>query len=351
MRYVNYPALLNQMKFQAPYRGTLNRYPLGDRKQSKKYFFHEKDADGNDLMRIIYGKRWVTEPSSKEEYDLMGEDSIYKSTDSVTGEVSYYKYNVLPNEIGIVRADNSFEFTGQSYYQGTMGILSTFASKGYFYRSSKHGGMLYRGIPRYDANETMIPIFKGLRVDCDTMMPDPKHTYKVVGTRVSRKNSKELIKRYEEFFSVAEAMMKAMPVRNFVDIAYEYINENSLWTGDGKAYWAYRANWEQIKDDAIEIMNSNPIDAAALFCAGLGERGIENFRWLLARLKDHGDIHEYGEQTAEEYFSPMQKAVRLMLYRSNPEVFKDVEFEFGKKYPASMWGYSILVDGQEVRQY
>ena len=39
------------------------------------------------------------------------------------------------------------------------------------------------------------------------------------------------------------------------------------------------------------------------------------------------------------------------IYRSTPELFKEVEYKAGRKYPANNWGIKVLVDGQQVKQY
>jgi hypothetical protein len=39
------------------------------------------------------------------------------------------------------------------------------------------------------------------------------------------------------------------------------------------------------------------------------------------------------------------------IYRATPELFKEVEYEGGKGFPANNWGIKVLVDGQQVKQY
>lgn len=348
MHYINYQALVNVMRTQKPYRGSTNRYPLANRKQSHKYFLHEKDADGNDFMRIIYGNRYESTPITKEIYDSMPEQgegySLHKYADGY--HIRYVKYDRVLNELGIVRPDNTFEFTGKSYRQGEMMLMSDFGNYGgYFKTDCKRGGMLYvKYSYKERQDEQVMPIFKGLRVDCDTMKPIPNHTYKLIGRRVNRKSSKEFLKQYEEFFKVSEAMMKVMPFSTFLSIAKDKLIEQNAYSD--QKYFRYSVNTDRALADAKALMKDSPIDAAALFCACLDGRGVGNFVWLLRH-----DSMVSTESTAEGLFIGMKRGVCNMLYRENPEILTEVEFEYGKPFPQSSWDYVIEVDGNVVEQY
>lgn len=348
MKYINYQTLVNTMRVQKPYRGTTNRFPLGNRKQSYKYFLKDTDENGEEILRIIYGKFFKTDEATEEMYDA-DPTNIHKSVYNENGiqHIKYYKYTELPNEMGIVRPDNSFEFTGQRYGQGEMTFLSSLTPyREYFKRDCKRGGMLYVG-NRTDSLITMMPIFRNLRVDCDTMKPDPKHRYEIVGRRVNRKESKEFLKQYEDFFKVSEVMMSNMTLSSFAEVCREKLDEIDGYT-NRSGYFLYRYNCLKIVEHAMTIMNDAPVDAAALFCIGMGSRGVDDFRYVVGRSHRNTDD---DTTFAEKYFTNMKRLICELLYENAPDVFAKVPFEFGKVFPQSSWGYQVYVDDVLVLQY
>ena len=65
---------------------------------------------------------------------------------------------------------------------------------------------------------------------------------------------------------------------------------------------------------------------------------------------------KYSWATSGEYdlvalFDTMKRKLNKEIYRNNDSVMKEVEYEMGKRYPASEWGVTITVDGKEVEQY
>ena len=110
MNHMNYKTLLDIMKKQAPFRGTTNRFPLTKRSQSHKYFLHERDEKGEEVFRIIYGKRYETAPVTKEEYDANPNEYNKGQSLNDDGTITntYYKHYMIPDEVGIVRTEKSY---------------------------------------------------------------------------------------------------------------------------------------------------------------------------------------------------------------------------------------------------
>ena len=349
MNYINYQALKNIMLTQKPFRGTTNRFPLTKRSQSYKYFLYEKDDKGEEIFRIINGRRYDTEDVSEEEYhaDPKNCNKTQTINEDGTKTTTYYRMHLIPDEVGIVRPDNSFEFTKSNYGQGCMTFLTNFTHRGGFSRDGKRGGMIYLRGP-YSQRESMLPIYRGMRVDCDSMKPDPNHTYKLFGMRVDRKKSKDFLKQYEDFFKVSEAMMSNISLTSFIETCIDKLKE--IPNADRGSYWKYRYKTDTIIQHAKQIMNDSPLDAAALYCLSLGSTGISNFRYVVAVSSDN-DLVTVDDTNAEGYFSQMKREVCNMLYRENPNVLHLLEYEFGKPYPQSNWGYKLEVDGVEVEQY
>lgn len=350
MRSINYQSLVNVMRHEKPYRGSTNRYPLFSRRENRKFFLHETDSNGEPFMRIVYGYSWSSVDVTEEEYKAHKDDkdgcySEYplsnwdeKAHNYVEYGKKWIRHEKTPHELGIVRPDNSFEFTRDRYWQGDQMFLSAI-SPGTFFTDSRRGGSVY-GNRR---NSVMYPIYQGLRIDCDTMNPDPSREYRLVGMRVDRKKAKEILGPYEDFFLTAKAMMKVMPVGTFYEIGKEVLEANNIET----KYWLTTDSRLLMRKRFEELMNDSPVDAVAAYCLAKSDsRGLSDYYHTVTR-NDKYDFNTNGE-TAERYFDIVKRYITKEIYKSNADLMKQVEFEFGKIYPPSEWPYELYVNGEEV---
>ena len=214
MKALEWDRLTNISKTVKPYRGTTNRFPIDKRTHNTKCFYVE-ERNGEQVYVITYGFRHNEHYHTKAEYEANPSRIHHRQWEEDESKM-YVSYTPVPRELGIVRSDNTFEFTAPYYGQGDNQIM-TMWSRGTFFRSSRHGGMVYR------SNSSFHPIFKGMKVDCDTVMPAEGSEYKVVGKRVSRKDAKEFLSGYDGFYKVNEVMFKAMEYKNFMDLSLIHI--------------------------------------------------------------------------------------------------------------------------------
>ena len=349
MLAINYARLEKVVQEQKPFRGNVNRYPIGNRRHNTKCFYRRYEDDAV-VFDIAYGTRYERNDLTQEEYDalaLAGADSIYKQAKWVGGQQSeeefeYYTYETKPNVLGTVRPDNTFEFTEENtYHQGERQIMSTW-TRGYFVNDSRRGGLIYKegGWNNYSK---LIPIWKGMRVDCETMKPTQDYT--VFTKQVDRKASKELTAPYKDFFMTAEVMLKAMDWTTFIQVAGDVHNQYKPETGkdyDNDAFNNYGAIAERVKD-------VSPIDAAVLFMLQM-DNG--NMRWDTVNFIRNGVTRtSRGHESPEELFVNMKRSINKFLYRAHQETFKRVEHTAGEAYPAGDWGVEVIVDGKQVEQY
>jgi hypothetical protein len=319
------------------YRGDKTRFPIGARKQNNRCFY-VREENGEKVFEITYGQLWSSKEVTKEEYEALkaaGEDVRAYAEDTTAG-TTYMQYEILPNVIGMVRPDNTFEFNKTQYHQGERGIISQW-SYGYFLNDSRRGGMLYR-----NGTKTH-PIWKGMRMNCETMMPTQE--YQVFTRQVDRKASKELTAPYKDFLRTSETMLKAMDWATFISTASEIHTQYMPETGEthnGFAFLKYGRIAERVKDEA-------PLDAAVLFMLQLG---VGELQWDLRRYMESGSArHSRGDESPEELFVQMKRGINKVLYRAHKEVFKTIEHPAGKQYPAGDWGVEIIVNGKQVEQY
>lgn len=331
-------------KNEKPYRGTHNRYPVANRRHNTKCFYVE-ELNGEPVYRVTYGHSHVSFDATEEEYKA-NPDKIRKRVDN-DGTATYTRYEVQPCTLGIVRSDNTFQFTGSrySYGQGSNQIMTSW-SKGVFYQSSRHGGMVYREGYRWDGGITVFhPIFEGMRLHIDTMKPHESSVYQVVGKKVNRKLGNEFLKRYESFYSVNEAMLKTMEEKGFmetaVDVVKPHINEDNL------SWWMSAEQKKSLQKFAEENIDVAPLDAGIAFMC------VYDIHNLFRRVRSAMKNERYWGSDIEpaNYFMNLKRKLNKELYRSHPEVMTLIEHDMGCLYPASDWGVDIYVNGKEVQQY
>ena len=340
MRGLNYKRLNSISNSVSPYRGTVNRFPIANRKHNTKYFL-VRDEDGQRVFDVVYGNTWTSENISKEEYEALekvGFPRLNKYT-NMDDEYVYRRYETLPNILGVVRPDNTFEFTGKRYGQGERGILSDY-SDGWFCTDSRRGGMVWSGRKVADGSRKIIPTYKGLRIDCETMQPTKPIT--VIGRKVDRKVGKALLAGYADFYTTTEVMTKAMDYEAFVKTMAEVLAEHSF---DANVH----SNWKVFTDKAETLIGTAPLDAAMLYMYAWD---VGSMRWNIRRFLDL-NMARYSahEDTPHMMFLNLKRRLNKEIYKTHEQVFKKIEYTNSEAYPPSEWGYTVMVDGMEVEQY
>jgi hypothetical protein len=299
-----------------------------------------REEEGQRVFDIVHGQRWQHITLTKAEHDSLAKQGSTKlrSYQHGDGTWEYYTYEVSPNILGVVRPDNTFEFTGNNYGQGDRGILSTYGH-GELSTNSRMGGMIWTGRLHGNGERGAFPIYKGMRVNCESMQPTKPIT--VIGKKVDRKVGKDLLAGYASFYATTEVMTKAMDYEVFVRTMGDVMNDHM--GGDiAQDHTVYSAKAE-------EIMESAPLDAAMLYMMGWDIGGM---RWNLRRFLDTNfSRYSAHEDTPHTMFLNLKRRLNKEIYKANETVFKKVEYVNGEMYPPSEWGYTVMVDGQEVKQY
>jgi hypothetical protein len=334
MRALTWDRLTEISVSQKPYRGTTNRFPIGDRRHNHKDFLKE-ERNGEQVYVVRYGYGWECIEHTKEEY-LANQGTIHERTDG--GVTVYESYKTIPRELGIVRPDNTFEFMSMYYGQGDNMMLSNW-SRGVFFRSSRHGGMVYK-----EHVGVFHPIFKGMRLNCDTMMPHKDSEYQVTGKRVSRKDAKEFLNRYTDFYKINEVMLKAMDWKGYMETMSDVVKPLGITT----------ENWGLMNDEkdklikfADENLNTAPLDAGIAFALVYD---VQNLYSRYRAFNSDGSNYYSREVELDVVFANMKRKLNKELYKRNPSVMKLTEYVPNQEYPPSEWGVDITVNGKEVEQ-
>lgn len=324
-----------------PYRGSTNRYPIGKRTDNNKFLLaHEEN--GERVFDVVYSYDYKQAQATQYEYDmceLSGKGNVRRVQNLDSDQHEYIKFVKTPNVIGRVRPDNSFEFTAHSIGQGDRSVLSNWCH-GWFLNDSRRGGMIYRD----NRAGHLIPIFKGLRVDCNTMKPITE--YEVIGKKVNRKASRELLSKYEHFYKVSEVMFKAMEWNTFIALAVEISEEV---TPEAKHPYRNGKDREILRAEALKRKDESPIDAAILFMLA---EDVGRMQWNAhAKMMNPQKNYSYDASTPEELFFCLKRTLNKRLYKQHESVFKPVTYSMGERFPPSEWGITVTVNGEEVEQY
>lgn len=353
MKAFNYERLLNIVNTVPHFRGNVNRFPIGDRRHNNKYFLR-RDEDGYTVFDIVYNETWHTTEIDRLEYIRLKlehrkfrkatgthraqtyvmkhhkyiEDSNGKWIPSK--ECEYVRRDRGHNIVGVVRPDNSFEFTKSSYWQGDRCFLSQH-SAGWFTTDSRRGGAIYSG----GKGGIFHPIWKGLRVDCESM--EAITPYEVVIHHINRKVGKSMLSRYEHMFKVSEVMLKAMDLENINKTCIDIV-EGSFGEGAYKKYVDIKVYMEE----AEKLIDDAPLDAFLLFTIAY------DIRHVSYRMR-YGS-HYHNDDTPENIFISTKRRIAKEIYKKNPEILKPVVMSGGKRYPACEWGVKVMVNGEQKEQ-
>ena len=288
-----------------PYRDSKNAYPYGGRKYSARHFRVLENGDY---------EIWHMNRTTVDDY-LAGKNSTHE----------YRKWGL----VGIVRADNTFEFTkpvGQSE-----SMLLTEAMNANVCNNARLGGAVYT------KNGRMHPIFRGMRVDLTTGLATTPYT--TVHRTLKRKAARELDKQHDEFRTVYKAMSNAMNDRGLLESMIDVMSENDI---------------ERVSDIDFStvrrlIDEKKYLDAGLLF-------GATAFRanWYITYAFDSVKNEKRPiEEISHSYGGYIRNAAnwspekfRKALYKHSPELFDTEERAAGAHLAESTWGFDTIVDGK-----
>ena len=354
MKALNYKRLLDITNTVPSYRGNVNRFPIGERRQNNKYFLR-RDEDGHTVFDIVYGETWHSTEIDRLEYIRLKLEhrKFRKATGTERAQTyvmkwrkysdvggvwtqgkdcEYHRRDRGHNTVGTVRPDNSFEFTKSRYWQGDRCFL-TQHSAGYFSTDSRRGGMVY-AIDMLDDNAVFHAIWKGMRVNCDTM--EAITPYEVVIHHVDRKSGKGVLSKYEHMFKVSEVMLKAMDLGSINNTCIEIVDGIFGEGGHKKSVSV------GLLEHAEKFINDAPLDALLLFTLA------HDVRHVGYRMR-YG-MNNHSDDTPENIFMATKRKIAREVYKENPDILKEVPCAGGKRYPACDWGVKIMVNGQQVEQ-
>lgn len=328
--YPTYDLMVKKTEMQPAYRGTPERHPLGDRRNTRHYFLKHEE-DGQTVFDICYDYRHKRIDITKAEYDeIIAKNNL--AYEGGNGEYFYYERDYNP--IVRIRPDGTTEFVADNLWQGNRMFLANWVLNGYVFNDSRRGGVVFRT----NDKKILAPIYKGLRVNRDFQ---PMSEVTVTTHKVDRKKSKALVKGYEDCFKVAEVMFASLTDKDAFAQAVHDIAKDHLTPLEGG-----RFEEKQVREIAVSLMNTAPLDAFVL--NGL-YHDVSHFRFISTQGKyppwNHGHFDPVG------FYSTIKRKMLTALYKESPEIFKPETRPFGEPFPPTTWGVDIMENGKAIEQY
>ena len=342
---LNYDELTKIVATQKRFRGRKEeQYPTHGwryRNHSHKFFSYD-EVDGEIVYRINYGanyKRVVVTPEESELLKKLGKDmrcnNVVRYDERTqmweeTTDVEHYYYDSSPCELGIVRPDNTFEFTHENNLgQGVRHYLEHYCFQDWVYADCRKGGVTL---------DRKYPLFNGLRIDLDTMTPAQTQQIELYKKRINRKAAKQLMSEYDEMFSVSKAMFSQMEKEVFVNTFKEVLSEQGvvwMWQQD-KPNLQYTKHSEVVKMADKLRLEGNYFESAMLYAYGYDLQGMT---WR---------VRHNSNWINKDVFLNLDKSMKKILYRAHkPFDLIPVADCDG----STEWGYAIKHNGKEVNQY
>lgn len=315
VRRISYDRLTQRVASDKPYKDSGNAYPLGDRRYSDRHFRHEKDG----TFTIWYSDREIV-------------DNKYGKFNDKSDRYINYTDSVNRRMVGIVRPDNSFEFVVETAMGENM-LLSRALSANVHHDKSKGGTV-------YEKGRLNHPVFRGLRINCDT--GEAMTPYSVFLPKVKRKAANEVMQKYEDFIAIFSAMISSMDDRGiwevFMDMyTHEAESDEGLWRGLDMAVV------KRLIDE------KKYVDAGCLF--HMLSRG-SHMRWRVEWQMREDAQSATNNTLSSNWRINAQRDIsvnfRKMILKQHPEVFVFTELEKNAHLPSSQWSLLIQSDGNPV---
>jgi hypothetical protein len=176
------------------------------------------------------------------------------------------------------------------------------------------------------------------------MMPHKDSQYQVTGKRVSRKDAKEFLSRYTDFYQVNEVMLKTMEWKGFMETAMDVTKSLGIGTDSWSLMQEER---DKLIKFADENLNTAPLDAGIAFALAYDVMSMYS---RVRAFNGDGSSYYTREVELDVVFGNLKRKLNKELYKRNPSVMKLTEYVPNEPYPPSEWGIDITVNGKEVEQ-
>jgi hypothetical protein len=276
---MNYDDFVKRSK--KPYRGS-NASPLGWREYSARHFRPLENEEG---FALYYRHRGLLDDT--------------KDSD-------------LRKSFAVVRPDNTIEFNNPTSTQSENIMLRNILNTPFYHEKARGGTCISK-------ENIMHPIFKGLRINMDTLKETKP--YELYVKKLIHKEAKGYLKQFDEFKIASLTMFNSMNANGVDELLYEVRKSNCYHN--------------VVFFECLE--KKHYVDALMHFV--LSKYGYWN--WADITESRLADFKEVVKQALDKNFNDF-----VLLNTEVPFQMKMVES--GKRFPTSKWGYAIVQDGNKM---
>ena len=335
MARLDYKSLASRVRSVDPYRGTM-RYPMENR-SNRQNIFELVETENDVEFHVSHGYRYKETEISEARYKLLEGvrgAKVFKKEHSHT-EFDFYTMDISPRVLCVVRSDNTLEYVANSFYQGDNMKMTDWMG-GYQYDSYRMGGTAWAG--SYYKKDINFPIFKGLRINLETLEP-VNQNIQVFRRTVNRKKSKELMLAYKEAFKSPDALLRCMNTETMLVSIKDVLDEKT----EGEDYVS-TGKYFKLAEEAFA--NKENFEAVILYAMSMQVAGFNN--WAIQNFLS-GQTRSYYRMTEpNRVVSTLITSLSKRLYREH-KPFNEEEVAF-KNVQGSQWGIRVVVDGVEVNR-
>ena len=339
MPHLTYKALQHVTHTQDPFRGTMNFPMYSDRRQPYS-LFQVVETENDIEYHVCYGRDWESKEITEQKYNLLkgvrGKRVSKKDRDYEP--YPFYETIAIPRALAIVRSDNTIEFVRDSYWQGDRKKMSEWIKHSYMFDGYRFSG---NGLTAHaNGQDVSMPIFKGLRLDAETLKPHESQNIQVFRKVVDRKRAKALMEGYKDKLDVAHAMLKCLDMDTMMVSAKDLLEEHASKPDEGN--WKYLGSDEAMRIGDNLLESGSEFEASLMYAMALSINGFSVYA-----LENYGNGHtRYNTCEPKNVVPRIKTSLAKKAYETH-KPFYEVEVPF-MNTKGSEWGLRVVLNGVDV---
>jgi hypothetical protein len=314
-------------------------FPMYSDRRQPYSLFRVVETENDIEYHVCYGRDWESKEITEQKYNLLkgvrGKRVSKKDRDYEP--YPFYETIAIPRALAIVRSDNTIEFVRDSYWQGDRKKMSEWIkSTCYMFDSYRYSG---NGLMVYGQNS--MPIFKGLRLDAETLKPHESQNIQVFRKVVDRKRAKSLMEGYKDKLDVAHAMLKCLDMDTMMVSAKDLLEEHASKPDEN--------NWKYLGSDEAMRIGDNLLESGSEFEASLMYAmaiGVNGFSVYAIERYDSGGHTRYNTCEPKNLVPRIKTSLAKKAYETH-KPFYEVEVPF-MNTKGSEWGLRVVLNGVDV---
>jgi len=337
MPFLTYKGLQLVTYTQEPLRGTMNFPMYSDRRQPYS-LFHIVETENDIEYHVCYGRDWDIKEITEQKYNLLKDVKGRHVTKKDRDYEPYPFYERIKKSrvLAIVRSDNTIEFTLDSYWQGDRKKMSEWIKPTCYmfdgYRFSGNGLTAHA-----NGQDVSMPIFKGLRLDAETLKPHESQNIQVFRRTIDRKKSKPLMERYKTKLDIAHAMLKCLDTDTMMVSARDLYDQYADKTD---------SNYTYLNSDKAMKVGDDLLDSGAEFEASMMFAMAININGFSDYAIKNGRHARYNICEPKNIVPRLKTNLAKKAYETHKPFYEEEVSFMNTK--GSQWGLRVVLNGVDV---